>query len=51
MPAGVSGAANQLEQVQQELDMERSFILSKQVSVGSRLKLMLHLTGGGDEVE
>ena len=51
MPAGVSSAANQLEQVQQELDLERVLILSKQIPIGSRLKLMLHLTGGGDEVE
>ena len=43
MPAGVSSAANQLEQVQQELDLERVLILSKQIPIGSRLKLMLHL--------
>ena len=33
MPAGVGGAAAQLEQVQQQFDMGRALILSKQISI------------------
>jgi hypothetical protein len=51
MPAGMGGAPTQLEQLQQKLDLERTFVLSEQTSLDSKLTLKLHLTGGGDEVQ
>ena len=47
----MGGAPTQLEQLQQKLDLERTFVLSEQTSLDSKLTLKLHLTGGGDEVQ